>query len=183
MYSLLAVDPRLQTRGESFYNSYLPEIVSALEEKGLLKESDGARCVFLDGYTNRDGEPLPVIVQKSDGGYMYSTTDLAAMRHRAEVEGANRILYVTDAGQALHFEQVRARVRAESTSCARLKLVSPGEIVISLAATSIDILLALCTGILDRQTFWPCPPGCLSRARALRPCARRGWQEVQDALR
>ena len=73
---------------------------------GLLQESDGARCVFLEGYTNRDGEPLPVIVQKSDGGFMYSTTDLAAIRQRAADEEARRVLYVTDAGQALHFQQV-----------------------------------------------------------------------------
>lgn len=73
---------------------------------GLLQESDGARCVFLEGYTNRDGEPLPVIVQKSDGGFMYSTTDLAAIRQRVADEEARRVLYVTDAGQALHFQQV-----------------------------------------------------------------------------
>ena len=63
-------------------------------------------CVFLDGYKNRDGQPLPMIVQKSDGGFMYSTTDLAAITQRAVVEGAQRVLYVTDAGQAQHFEQV-----------------------------------------------------------------------------
>jgi len=51
----------------------------------MLTESDGAQCVFLDGYTNRDGDPLPMIVQKSDGGFMYSTTDLAAMRHRCAI--------------------------------------------------------------------------------------------------
>ena len=58
-------------------------------------------------YTNREGEPLPMIVQKSDGGYMYSTTDLAAVQQRVADEGAARVLYVTDSGQTTHFEQVR----------------------------------------------------------------------------
>jgi len=62
--------------------------------------------VFLDGYVNREGEPLPMIVQKTDGGFMYSTTDLAAITHRVKEEGADRVLYVTDAGQSQHFEQV-----------------------------------------------------------------------------
>ena len=74
---------------------------------GARQESDGAKCVFLDGYKNRDGEPLPMIVQKSDGGFMYSTTDLAAIMQRAATEEADRVLYVTDAGQSQHFEQVR----------------------------------------------------------------------------
>ena len=106
VYSLLGIDKRLLTRGESFYNSHLPQIIDSLDASGLLQESSGARCVFLDGYTNRNGEPLPMIVQKSDGGFMYSTTDLAAIRHRSSEEKADRILYVTDAGQALHFAQV-----------------------------------------------------------------------------
>jgi len=106
VYSALRVDERLVTRGESFYNPRLPSVLEDLEAGGLLQESDGARCVFLEGYTNRDGEPLPVIVQKSDGGFMYSTTDLAAIRQRAADEEARRVLYVTDAGQALHFQQV-----------------------------------------------------------------------------
>ncbi|EOD28352.1 arginine-tRNA ligase [Emiliania huxleyi CCMP1516] len=106
VYSALRVDERLVTRGESFYNPRLPSVLEDLEAGGLLQESDGARCVFLEGYTNRDGEPLPVIVQKSDGGFMYSTTDLAAIRQRVADEEARRVLYVTDAGQALHFQQV-----------------------------------------------------------------------------
>ena len=71
VYSLLDVDERLQTRGESFYNPRLPKVIETLEAASLLQESEGAQCVFVDGYTNRDGEPLPMIVQKSDGGYMY----------------------------------------------------------------------------------------------------------------
>ncbi|MFM6422076.1 arginine--tRNA ligase, partial [Planktothrix sp.] len=66
----------------------------------------GAKCVFLEGFTNKEGEPLPLIVQKTDGGYNYATTDLAALRHRIETEKATRIIYVTDAGQSNHFMQV-----------------------------------------------------------------------------
>jgi len=104
IYQLL--DVKIEERGESFYNSYLPEVVADLEEKGLITVSEGAKCVFLEGFTARDGTPLPMIVQKSDGGYNYDTTDLAAMRHRAEKEGADRIIIVTDAGQILHFQML-----------------------------------------------------------------------------
>ena len=101
IYDLL--DVRLQERGESFYNPYLPQVIHDLENKGLITLSEGAKCVFLEGFHNRDGSPLPMIVQKSDGGYNYDTTDLAAMWHRTQVEKADRIIYVTDAGQSLHF--------------------------------------------------------------------------------
>jgi arginyl-tRNA synthetase len=104
IYQLL--DIAIETRGESFYNKWLPEIVELLKGKQLLQESDGAQCVFLPGFTNKEGDPLPMIVQKSDGGYNYSTTDLAALRHRIETENADRLVYVTDAGQGLHFKML-----------------------------------------------------------------------------
>lgn len=104
IYSLL--DIQIEERGESFYNPYLPEVVSDFEKKGLIEVSDGAKCVFLDGFTARDGSPLPMIIQKSDGGYNYDTTDVAAMRHRVEIEEAKRIIIVTDAGQSLHFQML-----------------------------------------------------------------------------
>jgi arginyl-tRNA synthetase len=62
--------------------------------------------VFLEGFTNKDGDPLPLIIQKSDGGFNYATTDLAAIRYRTQQDGADRILYVVDAGQGNHFAQV-----------------------------------------------------------------------------
>jgi len=99
-------------RGESDYNDDLPGIVEALRAKGLLTESDGAQCVFLKDkngkpiFVNKEGEPLPLIVQKRDEGYLYATTDLAAIRYRVNVLKANRILYVVDARQALHFKMV-----------------------------------------------------------------------------
>jgi arginyl-tRNA synthetase len=95
----------LTERGESFYNQFLPAIVEELDKIGLLVENQGAKCVFLEGFTNKEGEPLPLIVQKTDGGYNYATTDLAALRHRIETEKATRIIYVTDAGQTNHFMQ------------------------------------------------------------------------------
>ena len=97
---------KLTERGESFYNPYLATVVDDLRATGLLVESDGAQCVFLEGYTNRDGDPLPLIVQKTDGGYNYATTDLAAIRYRIQTDKADRIIYITDAGQADHFAQV-----------------------------------------------------------------------------
>jgi arginyl-tRNA synthetase len=97
---------QLTERGESFYNPYLSTVVDDLRATGLLVESDGAQCVFLDGFTNRDGDPLPLIVQKTDGGYNYATTDLAAVRYRIQTDKADRIIYITDSGQADHFAQV-----------------------------------------------------------------------------
>ena len=102
------LDIRLSERGESFYNPYLEGVVKGLEAAGLLVVDDGARCVFLEGVSGKDGKPLPVIVQKSDGGFNYATTDLAAIRYRfgTEGDGARRVIYVTDAGQANHFAGV-----------------------------------------------------------------------------
>ncbi|PSB00878.1 arginine--tRNA ligase [Merismopedia glauca] len=104
IYNLL--DVKLEERGESFYNPLLSEVVKDLEATGLLVEDAGAKCVFLEGFSNKEGKPLPLIVQKSDGGYNYATTDLAALRYRIEVDRADRIIYVTDAGQSSHFAQV-----------------------------------------------------------------------------
>lgn len=104
IYDLL--DIQLTERGESFYNPLLPAVVKDLEKLNLLEEDNGAKCVFLEGFTNKKGKPLPLIVQKSDGGYNYATTDLAALRYRIQQDEADRIIYVTDGGQANHFAQV-----------------------------------------------------------------------------
>jgi len=104
------LDIRLSERGESFYNPYLAAVVADLDTAGLLVTDDGARCVFLEGVSGKDGKPLPVIVQKRDGGFNYATTDLAAIRYRfgepPAGDGARRVIYVTDAGQAAHFAGV-----------------------------------------------------------------------------
>jgi arginyl-tRNA synthetase len=99
---------RLTERGESFYNPYLQAVVDDLRAAGLLVVDAGAGCVFLEGVSGKDGQPLPLIVQKSDGGFNYATTDLAAIRYRFSQagDGASRVIYVTDAGQASHFAGV-----------------------------------------------------------------------------
>jgi arginyl-tRNA synthetase len=89
-------------KAESFYNDDLPRVIDELDSSNMLTLSDGAKCVFLDG------DDIPVIVQKADGGYLYATTDLAALRYRAKVLGAKRISYVVDARQSQHFKQVFA---------------------------------------------------------------------------
>lgn len=96
---------QLTERGESFYNPLLAGVVEDLAKTGLLEEDAGAKCVFLEGFSNKEGQPLPLIVQKSDGGYNYATTDLAALRYRIFQDHAERIIYVTDAGQSNHFTQ------------------------------------------------------------------------------
>jgi arginyl-tRNA synthetase len=106
IYDLMHV--KLIERGESFYNPYLKEVVEECERKGLVTVSDGAKCIYLEGFQNREGEPLPLMIQKSDGGYNYDTTDLAAIRHRIFVEKADRIIIVVDAGQSLHLQMVFA---------------------------------------------------------------------------
>lgn len=96
---------------ESRYNPVLADVVAELEAKGIAVESQGALCVFPPGFTGRDGEPLPLIVRKSDGGYNYVTTDLAAVRFRVRELGANRLIYVVGAEQALHLAMVFAASR------------------------------------------------------------------------
>lgn len=97
---------RDDVRGESAYNDELPDVVEALDRAGLITHSEGAACVFLEEFRTRDDEPLPVIVRKADGGYLYATTDLAALRYRQRELRADRILYFVDQRQSLHFEQV-----------------------------------------------------------------------------
>ena len=92
--------------GESAYNDDLANVVNDLKATGLLVESNGAQCVFLEEFRTADDTPLPVIVQKAGGGYLYATTDLAAIRYRSKVLKADRALYFVDQRQALHFQQV-----------------------------------------------------------------------------
>ena len=93
-------------KGESAYNDDLANVVSDLKASGLLVESNGAQCVFLEEFRTAEDTPLPVIVQKAGGGYLYATTDLAAIRYRSGVLKADRVLYFVDQRQALHFQQV-----------------------------------------------------------------------------
>lgn len=91
--------------GESMYNDMLPTIVADLKAQGLAVEDDGAQVVFLDEYKNKDGEPMGVIVQKRDGGYLYTTTDIACAKYRYEQLGADRVLYFIDSRQHQHLMQ------------------------------------------------------------------------------
>ncbi len=122
IYDLL--DVHLIERGESFYNPYLAKVVDDLQSAGLLVIDKGAKCVFLKGFKNKEGKPLPMIIQKNDGGFNYATTDLAAIRYRFDVpprgDGACRLIYVTDAGQASHFAgvfQIARRANWVPDSC------------------------------------------------------------------
>jgi arginyl-tRNA synthetase len=111
-YFLSVYDPlgvRLQAddfMGESAYNDQLASVVAELDQLGLLRESGGAQCVFPAGFKDRDGEPLPIIVQKKGGGYGYGATDLAAIRYRTRQLGATRLLYVVGLPQRLHLQMV-----------------------------------------------------------------------------
>jgi arginyl-tRNA synthetase len=96
---------------ESFYNPMLADVCAELEAEGIARISDGALCVFPPGFTGRDGKPLPLILRKSDGGYGYATTDVAAIRYRICTLGVDRIIYVVGAEQRLHLAMVFATAR------------------------------------------------------------------------
>jgi arginyl-tRNA synthetase len=134
----LAVYDRLDVRltgddfaGESFYNDMLAPIVEELDGLGLLRDSDGAKVVYPRGFTNRDGDPLPVIVRKRDGGFGYGATDLAAIRYRTQDLGATRLLYVIGLPQRQHLEMVYevAREAGWLTPPARAQHVGFGSIL------------------------------------------------------
>jgi arginyl-tRNA synthetase len=115
IYRILNVKLSIEdVRGESAYRKDLPKVVKDLmnnpnlKEKGLVRESDGAICVFPEEFKDKEGKPLPLIIQKSDGAYLYATTDLAALRYRITQLKADAIIYVTDARQKLHFEMLFA---------------------------------------------------------------------------
>ena len=97
--------------GESSYNDLLAAVCDDLEAAGIARISDGALCVFPEGFIGRDEQPLPLIIRKSDGGYGYATTDLAAIRHRVGTLGADRIGYVVGSAQGLHFQMVFTAAR------------------------------------------------------------------------
>jgi len=106
-YDLLGVSlTRNDVMAESSYNDMLAGVVESLTEQGLLVENDGAKCVFLEQFKGKNDEPLPIIIQKTGGGFLYATTDMAATRYRNDVLHADRVLYFVDARQSLHFQQI-----------------------------------------------------------------------------
>ncbi|WP_089155987.1 arginine--tRNA ligase [Micromonospora sp. NBS 11-29] len=147
-------------RGESSYHDQLAPTVEELDRLGLLRRSDGADCVFPPGSVGRDGEPLPLIVRKSDGGYGYPATDLAALRHRAGTLGATRLLYVVGLPQRRHFEMVFATAaragwlappaRAEHVGFGSI-LGSDGRMLCSRAGGAVK-LVGLLTEAVERAT-------------------------------
>ena len=107
IYARLGVQLRDEDlRGESFYNAMLADVAHELERRGIAKLSNGALCVFVPGFSNREGEPLPLIVRKQDGGFGYAATDLAALRYRTQTLHGTRLLYVVGAPQTQHLQMV-----------------------------------------------------------------------------
>ena len=123
IYSKLNITlERSHLDAESQYNDKLADVIERLQEEDLLTESEGAKCVFLEQFVGKDGTKLPVIVQKSDGGYLYSTTDIAAVDHKSHTLNLDRALYVVDARQSLHFQQVFAVAREANFATKRISL-------------------------------------------------------------
>ena len=113
IYDLLDISlTPADVKPESSYNDDLSDIITSLEAQQMLEVNDGARCVFLPEFKGKDGEPLPAIVQKSDGGYPYMATDLAAARYRGQDLNVNQAIYFVDGRQSLHFNQLYAIARA-----------------------------------------------------------------------
>ena len=109
--------------GESFYNDMLPDVVGELKRQGVAVQSEGAVCVFPPGFENKEGNPLAFMIQKSDGAYLYATTDLAALRYRVNELKADKIIYVTDSRQKLHFEMLFATARMAGWAPEKVELV------------------------------------------------------------
>ncbi|MBX9772677.1 MAG: arginine--tRNA ligase, partial [Candidatus Obscuribacterales bacterium] len=105
IYDTLGIENLIE-RGESFYNPMLEQVVEDLTKLGLLTEDQGALCVFLDEFKGKDGKIQPCIVRKTDGGFNYATTDLAALRYRVTHDKADQMIYVIDVGQSEHLKQV-----------------------------------------------------------------------------
>lgn len=146
--------------GESYYNNQLQSVVDELAQLGLLRESRGAQCVFPEGFVNRDGDPLPIIVRKSDGGFGYGATDLATIRHRIRNLGADRLLYVVGLPQAQHFAMIYQTAReagwlVESTRAEHVGhgsiLGDDGKILRTRAGASVK-LVDLITDAVERAT-------------------------------
>ncbi|HLK02382.1 MAG TPA: arginine--tRNA ligase, partial [Streptosporangiaceae bacterium] len=111
-YALLRVTlTDADIRGESFYNDMLPAVAEDLTALGLAVVSDGALCAFPAGFPGRDGSPLPVIIRKSDGGWNYSSTDLATVRYRVDKLNCDQAIYVVGSEQSLHFQMIFAVAR------------------------------------------------------------------------
>jgi arginyl-tRNA synthetase len=145
-------------RGESAYNDALPAVVSDLETLGLARESDGAICVFPEGFNGHENEPIPLIVRKQDGGHGYATTDLAALRYRVSTLGANRIIVVVGSPQQQHLAMVFAVARLAKWAQSDLRLehvafgsvLGPDKKMFKTRAGDSVSLAALCAEAIER---------------------------------
>ncbi|WP_145075925.1 arginine--tRNA ligase [Poriferisphaera corsica] len=123
VYKRLGIDLSLDDiKGESFYNPRLGNVIKDLKTADLLKESQGADVVYPEGFKDRDGNPMPMIVRKSDGGFLYATTDLAAAQYRINDLNADRIVYVTDSRQSQHFSMVFQTLREAGWAPSNVRL-------------------------------------------------------------
>jgi arginyl-tRNA synthetase len=147
--------------GESTYNDQLEIACKDLEADGIARISDGALCVFPEGFTGRDEQPLPLIIRKSDGGYGYATTDLAAIRHRVRDLGADRIAYVVGTAQELHFRMVFTTAREagwlpEEVEAAHVKIGSvlgeDGKILRTRSGASLRLMALLEEAVAKART-------------------------------
>ena len=151
--------------GESFYNPLLPVVVDELDAKGLLVEDDGALCVFPEGFENRNGEPLPLIVRKSDGGYGYPATDLACVRDRTGRVGR-------------HPAGLRRRGRPVAAPAAGLRGVRPGRIPARRLGRPSTSPSASCSGPAARR--WPAAAAAPTVSST---CSRKGSSGAEAALK
>lgn len=121
IYKLLNI--KLKYKGESFYAYLLNPIVKFFEKKKLITISDGAKCIYLNNFKNRDNNLLPLIIQKSDGGFNYATTDLAALYYRIKYHKPDKIIYVTDIGQKIHFSMLFNIIELSKINIQNIKLI------------------------------------------------------------
>jgi len=121
IYSLLNI--KIQYKGESFYKDLLKPIVEKLEKKKLITISQNAKCIYVNDFKNKNGEALPLIIKKSDGGFNYATTDLAALYYRIKYHKPDEIIYLTDVGQSNHFNMVFAAVEKFKINKIKTKLI------------------------------------------------------------
>ena len=180
IYNKLGVD--IEERGESFYNALLDDTVDGVEAAGVATLSRGAMCAFPpDGRAGKEETPPPLILRKGDGGYTYAATDLAAIRHRIDVEKATRLVYVTDQGQKRHFEQVfwtarEAGIVPQSSTVALehvpfgLVLRKDGKKLQTRSGENIPLV-----DMLDEATT-------RARARLVETTAKRGVEETEAYL-
>ncbi len=121
IYGLLNIT--IQYKGESFYGDMLPDIINLLNKKQQITISDNAKCVYMNGFKNKNNDTLPIIIQKSDGGFNYSTTELASIYYRIKYHNPDKIIYITDVGQKIHFQMIFTLIKNLNLKNNRTQLI------------------------------------------------------------